>query len=495
MISMNIKKECSSCLLCADAPCSKNCPHNIDPAKIIRSLRFTNYQGAFARCQDICLNCDAPCEKHCLAPNSVRIKDILSYCLKKKKENPIENKHGDIHTDICGIPIENPFLLSSSVVGSNYEMVKRAFEMGWAGVSYKTICLMDIHEASPRFSMIKNSDGSFQSFKNIEQLSDRSLEENLDTFRRLKEEFPNKFLLVSIMGRDDEEWAYLAKKSEEAGADAIELNFSCPNMMEENTGSSVGQVPALVERFTRVVKNAVKIPVLAKLTPNVDSMVPAALAAKRGGADGIAAINTIKSITEFNIIDKLYEQKELPKFAFGGLSGPAVKPIALRFVVEMTQNEGLKDLHFSAMGGIENYQDALMFLALGAGSIQITTAVMQYGYRIIEDLTEGLSLFLGRLDMSLSELKNKVFPQLVDINEIERDVIIYPKFIRENCLHCGRCAISCRDGGHQAITFDETRSPILDPKRCVGCHLCLLVCPNDAIISSEIKVKKAINIH
>ncbi len=374
-------------------------------------------------------------------------------------------------------------------------MVKRAFEMGWAGVSYKTICLMDIHEASPRFSMIKNSDGSFQSFKNIEQLSDRSLEENLDTFRRLKEEFPNKFLLVSIMGRDDEEWAYLAKKSEEAGADAIELNFSCPNMMEENTGSSVGQVPALVERFTRVVKNAVKIPVLAKLTPNVDSMVPAALAAKRGGADGIAAINTIKSITEFNIIDKLYEQKELPKFAFGGLSGPAVKPIALRFVVEMTQNEGLKDLHFSAMGGIENYQDALMFLALGAGSIQITTAVMQYGYRIIEDLTEGLSLFLGRLDMSLSELKNKVFPQLVDINEIERDVIIYPKFIRENCLHCGRCAISCRDGGHQAITFDETRSPILDPKRCVGCHLCLLVCPNDAIISSEIKVKKAINIH
>ncbi len=116
MISMNIKKECSSCLLCADAPCSKNCPHNIDPAKIIRSLRFTNYQGAFARCQDICLNCDAPCEKHCLAPNSVRIKDILSYCLKKKKENPIENKHGDIHTDICGIPIENPFLLSSSVL-------------------------------------------------------------------------------------------------------------------------------------------------------------------------------------------------------------------------------------------------------------------------------------------------------------------------------------------------------------------------------------------
>ena len=485
-MSQNISsRDLVPCLLCYDPVCTKACKKGLNPGKIIRSFRFANYIGAIEHLNDSCINCDAPCEKACVSPNKVRIKDLLSKVYVEKTKRDITFERVSLKTNICGIPIENPFLLSSSVVASSYDMCKRAFEAGWAGAAFKTISMIDIHEASPRFSAIKNIDGSFSAFKNIEQLSDHSVLENLLIFKKLKKEFPNKFLLVSIMGRDDNEWEYLAKEAEKAGADALELNFSCPNMTEDSTGSDVGQIPHLVERYTRVVTNAVKIPVIAKLTPNVMTMSPMAIAAKKGGAKGIAAINTIKSITELNLIDALYNKKTLSNISVGGLSGNAVKPIALRFIAEMAQNEELKDMHFSAMGGISTYEDALMFLALGAGSLQITTAVMEYGYRIIEDLVDGLELFLGKLGLkSIEDIVGSIINKVVDIKEIKRDDIIYPKFIRSNCVGCGRCYISCQDGGHQAIKF-ENRLPSLDPKKCVGCHLCILVCPNYAIVSSK----------
>lgn len=490
-MSYNISsRDLVPCMLCYDPLCTKACKKNLDPGKIIRSLRFSNYIGATKTLTGACINCDAPCEKECISDNRVRIKDILSKCYDEKIKHNITYEKVSLKTNICGIPVDNPFLLSSSVVASTYDMCKRAFEAGWAGVAFKTISLIDIHEASPRFSAIKNIDGSFSAFKNIEQLSDHSVVENLEIFKMLKKDFPNKFLLVSIMGRDDEEWKYLALESEKAGADALELNFSCPNMTEDETGSDVGQIPHLVERYTRVVKNAVKIPVIAKLTPNVMVMSPMAIAAKKGGADGIAAINTIKSITELNLIDALYNKKDLSNISVGGLSGNAVKPIALRFIAEMTMNPELKDMHISAMGGISTYEDALMFLALGASSLQITTAVMEYGYRIIDDLCEGLELFLGKLGMkSVDDIKGRIINKVVDVKDMKRDNIIYPRFIRSNCVGCGRCYISCMDGGHQAISLVDRR-PVLNPKKCVGCHLCILVCPNSAIESSDKEVKK-----
>lgn len=345
---------------------------------------------------------------------------------------------------------------------------------------------MEINEASPRFSAIKGDNHRIVGFKNIEQLSDHQLNENLEIFRRLKKDYPNKFLLVSYMGRNDEEWAYLTDVLNDSGADALELNFSCPNMTAENTGSDVGQIPELVERYTRIVAEHSRLPFIAKLTPNVAHIEESADAAIRGGAYGVAAINTIKCLIDVDIdpSDGIY------KAAIGGYSGRAVKPVALRFVAELNKDKNLKGKHISAMGGIETWRDALEFIVLGADSLQITTSVMQYGYRIIDDLKDGMALYLMKHNFSsVGEIKRSTISGIVPVEELDRSFIIYPKFLRERCVGCQRCYVSCMDGGHQAIEIRDGR-PYLLPDKCVGCHLCTLVCPKEAIVSSEIRVPK-----
>ena len=375
--------------------------------------------------------------------------------------------------ELCGIEIENPFLLSSSVVASTYDMCARAFEAGWAGAAFKTICSFDIHEASPRFSAITGDNGSIIGFKNIEQLSDHSVAENMAIFRRLKKNYPKKFILASIMGQNDAEWEALARQCEENGADAIELNFSCPNMAEGGLGSDIGQVPELVERFTAAARHGTKIPILAKLTPNVASMSPAAEAAKRGGADGIAAINTIKSIIGVNPHTYVSSPAVHGMSAVGGYSGNAVKPIALRFIAELGLNPSLHSMHISAMGGVESWSD-------------------QYGYRIIDDLKAGLNLYLAEKGFqNIKEIQGLALDSVSETTDVlERDTVIYPKFHRADCIGCGRCVISCADGGHQAIRLDANRRPVLNGSKCVGCHLCLLVCPAGAITSSGKRIMK-----
>ncbi len=484
------RSDMLSCALCYNAPCDKACPYMI-PSDYLRSLWFDNEVCASMMLSDnnICLTCNAPCEDSCVRPHKVPIKQLITRLhdeVRPDHDIPYNDNYANLKTDFCGIELENPFLLASSVVGSTYDMCARAFEAGWAGVSFKTICNFEIHEASPRFSAISGDSGSIIGFKNIEQLSDHSVAENMSIFRKLKEQYPSKFILASIMGRDEKEWEDLARMCEENGADAIELNFSCPNMKDEGLGSDIGQIPELVEEYTRAAKRGCSIPVVAKLTPNVDNMSPAAEAAMRGGADGIAAINTIKSIMGINPHTYVTAPAVHGHSAVGGYSGCAVKPIALRFIAELGQNKNLTGLHISGMGGIETWSDALEFLLLGAGSVQVTTAVMQYGYRIIDDLITGLSYYLREKGFkSVKDVTGLSLDSLSSTtNDLERDTIVYPKFHPNKCLGCGRCMISCDDGGHQAIYLAENRKPRLDPSKCVGCHLCVLVCPNRAITSS-----------
>ncbi|MBR3018658.1 MAG: NAD-dependent dihydropyrimidine dehydrogenase subunit PreA [Clostridia bacterium] len=475
------------CALCQNAPCDAIC-EMVKPADLLRSIWFQNEQYAAQRLpeQNPCITCPAPCERACVRAGEVPIRDVINrlyYQVKPECETPIPENEDRLKCDLCGIPLENPFLLSSSVVASTYDMCARAFDAGWAGACFKTICTLDIHEASPRFSAISGSDGSIVGFKNIEQLSDHSMAENMEVFRRLKANYPTKFILASIMGQNEEEWGELARLCEENGADAVELNFSCPNMAEGGLGSDIGQLPELVERFTRAAKQACHIPVLAKLTPNVANMSPAAEAAKRGGADGIAAINTIKSIVGINPHTYVSAPAVHGQSAVGGYSGNAVKPVALRFIAELGQNPELKEMHLTAMGGVETWMDALEFILVGGNSIQVTTAVMQYGYRIIDDLKAGLNLYLA--EKGFSSVKEAMGLGLDSLSAttdaLERDTVVFPQFIRERCIGCGRCAISCADGGHQAIRLDENRRPVLNGKNCVGCHLCILVCPQRAI--------------
>ncbi len=476
--------EAQRCLLCHDAPCASACP-SADPARILRAIRFQNDQGGALLLpkSNACAACAGPCVSAC--PVNVPIPGILS-ALREDSAH-MEEAPGldevDLSCDVCGVTLENPFLLSSSVVASNYEMCAQAFEMGWAGAAFKTICTMEIHETSPRFSALKGSDGAFYGFKNIEQLSPHSLEEDLDILSRLKRNFPSKFILASIMGRNEEEWTELTRAVTRAGADAVELNFSCPNMEAKGVGVDIGQEPDTVRRFTAAARRGTDRPILAKMTPNLADMRPAARAAMEGGASGIAAINTVKSITNVNLDTHTTAPAVRGRSAVGGYSGAAVKPIALRFLSDLSADPALTGAHLSGMGGIETWRDAVEFLLLGAGSLQITTAVMQYGYRIIDDLLLGLRIYMAQRGYRhVTQLLGLGVDGVVDAAQLERDTVVYPRFRRERCVGCGRCYLSCRDGGHQALRFSpEKRMPVLIPDRCVGCHLCVLVCPREAI--------------
>ena len=500
MFERNItRSELLRCALCKEAPCTAAC-ETLDPARILRSLWFDDEKTAAARFPDKnpCAVCAAPCEEACVRAHQVPIRRLLTRVhgeVKPQLEVSLPEDERRLQTELCGIPLENPFLLSSSVVASTYDMCARAFEAGWAGAAFKTICSFPIHEASPRFSAISGDNGGIIGFKNIEQLSDHSVAENMETFRRLKENFPHKFILASVMGQNDAEWEELSHLCEENGADAVELNFSCPNMADGGLGSDIGQVPELVERFAADARRGTKLPILAKLTPNVAAMSPAAEAARRGGADGIAAINTIKSIIGVNPHTYVSSPAVHGRSAVGGYSGNAVKPIALRFIAELAQNRALQGMHLSAMGGVETWSDALEFILLGAGSIQVTTAVMQYGYRIIDDLKQGLNYYLA--EKGFAHVGEAVGLALDSVSEstdvLERDTVVFPKFHRERCIGCGRCAISCADGGHQAICLTDDRKPVLDGKKCVGCHLCVLVCPQKAITASRKRIKREHN--
>ena len=471
---IHVNEEAARCLLCADAPCSQVCK-NGDPARAVRAIRFGNEKIAnrwIAECtdddlkkaEDACIHYDRP----------IRIREMASAV--RCDAPAISENMPSLSIKFCGITCENPFFLASSAVCTNYEMVARAFDMGWAGVFYKTICVQDIHEASPRFDAVKNGT-SFAGFRNMEQLSENPVDVDFDILHRLKQNYPTKVVVASIMGQTEEQWIELAKMAEDAGVDAVELNFSCPQMRLAGMGSDVGQNAELVTFYTAYVKRSVKIPVIAKMTPNITQINEPAMGAYFAGVDAISAINTIKSVT-------MSPQSAVSeKQTVSGYSGRAVKPIALRYIYEMAANTIMKNVELSGIGGIETWRDALEFIQLGCRNVQVCTAVMEYGYRIIDDLILGMQNYMAERGLdSMESLVGEQLPNFSLPHDLDRETIVYPKIDRERCIGCGRCYTSCMDGGHQAISFDsDSRQPHIVGTKCVGCHLCRLVCPTGAI--------------
>ena len=463
MNQLHLKQEAVRCLLCENAPCTAASRHG-NPARAVRAVRFNNIDlGArlFAACSDEDLEA---AEKACIHyDRPVRLRDIAKALPKPAPETELPS----LEIDFCGLHCENPFFLASSAVCTNYEMVARALEAGWAGVFYKTICLQEIEEVSPRFDAVKRADASFSGFRNMEQLSENPVDMDFDILRRLKQNYLE-----------------LAKMAEAAGVDAVELNFSCPQMRLAGMGSDVGQNPELVTFYTAYVKQAVKIPVIPKMTPNVASLTQFALSAHFAGADGISAINTIKSVTLGAEVNG--------KRIVSGYSGSAVKPIALRFILEMAGNPVMPNLQLSGIGGISTWRDALDFIQLGCQNVQVCTAVMQYGYRIIDDLIDGLKTYMASRGVKhVADMVGEELPKFVRTSDLDRSTVVYPVIDRDTCIGCGRCYVSCRDGGHQAISFGEDRKPHILGAKCVGCHLCYLICPTGAIgLSKRVPKRK-----
>ena len=344
--------------------------------------------------------------------------------------------------------------------------------------------------SGPRYSTLLSNERRVIGFNNIELITDRPLQTNLDEIRQIKRDWPDRAVVASVMlPMNEASWAKYLPIIEDTGADAFELNFGCPHgMSERGMGAAVGQVPEYIQMAAEWAKSAASIPVIVKLTPNVATVVPPAKAAKDGGADGVSLINTINSIMRVDYDNLTMFPTTDGMGTHGGYCGEAVKPIALNMVAEIARTAETSDIPISGIGGISNWRDAVDFLALGAQNVQVCTAAMVYGFKIIDDLTDGLSNFLDDKGMtSVSQLVGKAVPSVTDwqylnLNHIEKAVID-----QDLCIKCGRCHIVCEDTSHQAITQTvngERRFEVID-EECVGCNLCVSVCPVDDCISMQ----------
>jgi dihydropyrimidine dehydrogenase (NAD+) subunit PreA len=438
-----------------------------------------------------------------------------------------------VHRFAGRIDAPNPFWLASGPTTNTSEQIMRAFDAGWGGVVWKTIG-DPITNTSPRYSSVDWNGMRMMGLNNIELISDRTVEENLRELAEVKRYYPYHPIIASLMVESKREaWHEIVQRTEDAGADGLELNFNCPRGSERGIGSAGGQVPEYTEMITTWVKEKARTPVLVKLSPNVTDIRVNASAARRGGADGLSAINTVNSITGIDL-DTLVPRPSVDGAStHGGYSGAAVKPIALHRV-QAIMSDPASALPLSGMGGISNWRDAAEFILLGCGTVQVCTAVMHYGYRVVEDMTEGLENWMRTKGFAtLEDFRGRSLERITTWSNLNLNYKIVAHIDEQKCIGCGLCQIACWDGAHQCIHLDRVSGPVngqvelhdgpptvefrsrtsiattpvtrqeraaaavnhgpyptplakiprVDETECTGCNLCALVCPVDECIT------------
>mgnify|MGYP005842899759 CR=1 FL=1 len=400
----------------------------------------------------------------------------------------------DLGCRIAGIDSINPFWLASAPPTDKQYNVERAFRAGWAGAVWKTVGEdPPVVNVTSRYGVHTGAMGGIQGINNNELISDRSLDVNLREIEAMRHDWPDRVIIGSMMATMEERaWKDLAIRLANAGVHGIELNLGCPHgMCERGMGSAVGQVPEFVEKTTRWVREAVDLPVFTKLTPNITDILEPAEAAKAGGAHAVSLINTVNSIIAVDL-DAMAPRPIIDgKGTHGGYCGEAVKPIALNMVAEIARSAETRGLEISAIGGITTWRDAAEFIALGASGVQVCTAAMLYGFRIVDDMIDGLSAFLDEKGYAdLEALRGRAVPNVVDWNALNMNFDIKARIDDESCIECGRCHIACEDTSHQAIRIeakpDGGRRFVVIDDDCVGCNLCMHVCPVEDCITMAV---------
>ncbi len=423
----------------------------------------------------------------------------------------------DLSIKFCGVRAPNPFWLASAPPTNSEYQVRRAFDAGWGGAVWKTIADEPIVNVSSRYGSVDYDGRKVMGLNNIELITDRPLDVNLKEISRVKKAHPDRALFVSLMVESKREvWHEITKKTQDAGADGIELNFGCPHgMNERGMGSAVGQVPDYTCMITEWVKQVATVPVMVKLTPNISDVTAIGRAAVQGGADALSLINTLNSIMGVDLDTLAPKPAVAGVGSHGGYAGPAVKPVALHMVAALAADPAI-NVPISGIGGIQAWQDAVEFLLLGACSVQVCTAVMHFGFRIVEHLTSGLESYMrDKGYRAIADFAGRSVPRIKTWGELDLNYKVVARIDQEKCIHCGLCYIACEDGCHQSIRWDRAslaeflavwgaRSGAIvsggtvvlpgaggdvinvftiKEDMCVGCNMCSLICPVDGCIT------------
>jgi dihydropyrimidine dehydrogenase (NAD+) subunit PreA len=404
-----------------------------------------------------------------------------------------EHTMADLRTNFLGIKSPNPFWLASAPPTDKEYNVVRAFKAGWGGVVWKTLGEEGppvVNVNGPRYGAIHGPDRRVLGLNNIELITDRPLEINLQEIKKVKREWPDRAMVVSLMVPCEEApWKKILKQVEETDCDGVELNFGCPHgMSERGMGGAVGQVPEYIEMVTRWCKQHSRLPVIVKLTPNITDIRKPAAAAMRGGADAVSLINTINSITHVDL-DSFAPMPTIDgKGSHGGYCGPAVKPIALSMVSEIARDPATRDLPISAIGGITTWRDAAEFISMSAGTVQVCTAAMTYGFKVVQEMISGLENWMDEKGFkTIEDFRGRAVPNVTDWQYLNLNYITKAHIDQDACIKCGRCYAACEDTSHQAIMKEKDGKrhfEVIDAE-CVACNLCVEVCPVPECITME----------